>query len=80
MLKEAGISLDGLFLNMDGGFDSRELKEACMKEDIIPNIKPNPRNKQESEVPTKGENIFNDELYKGRYVIERTSVGRTASH
>jgi transposase len=74
MLKEAGISLDGLFLNMDGGFDSRELKEACMKEGIIPNIKPNPRNKQESEVPTKGENIFDDELYKGRYVIERTNA------
>ncbi len=36
MLKEAGISLDGLFLNMDGGFDSRELKEACIKKVLFP--------------------------------------------
>lgn len=80
MLKEAGISLDGLFLNADGGFDSRELKEACSKEGIIANIKPNPRNKQEDEVSETGVNIFDDELYKGRYVIERTNAGRTASH
>jgi hypothetical protein len=27
MLKEAGITLDGLFLNADSGFDSKELKK-----------------------------------------------------
>jgi transposase len=74
MLKEAGISLDGLFLNADGGFDSTELKEVCFKEGIIANIKPNPRNKQENKVPEAGEEIFDDQLYKGRYVIERTNA------
>ncbi len=55
-------------------FDSRELKEACSKEGIIANIKPNPKNKQEDEVSETGVNIFDDELYKGRYVIERTNA------
>ena len=74
MLKDAGISLDGLFLNADSGFDSRELKEACSKEGIIANIKPNPRNKQENKVAEIADNMFDDELYKGRYVIERTNA------
>lgn len=41
-LKEAEISLDGLFLNADPGFGSDSFREACGKENIIPNIKPNP--------------------------------------
>lgn len=59
---------------------SKELKNACSKEGIIANIKPNSRNKQENEVSEIGLNIFDAELYKGRYVIERTNAGRTASH
>ena len=74
MLKDAGISLDGLFLNADSGFDSKELKEVCSKEGIIANIKPNPRNKQDNKVIEITDKIFDDELYKGRYVIERTNA------
>ncbi|MFN3590453.1 MAG: IS5 family transposase [Spirosomataceae bacterium] len=74
MLKEVGIILDGLFLNADGGFDSKELKEACSKEGIIANIKPNSRNKQADTPSQTGVNIFDEELYKGRYVIERTNA------
>jgi hypothetical protein len=55
-------------------FDSIELKEACSKEGIIANIKPNPRNKQENKVPEITDNLFDNELYKGRYVIERTNA------
>ena len=74
MLKDAGISLDGLFLNADSGFDSKELKEVCSKEGIIANIKPNPRNKQDNKITEITDKIFDNELYKGRYVIERTNA------
>jgi len=38
MLKSAGINLDGLFLNADPGFDSASFRQACEKENIIPNV------------------------------------------
>ncbi len=74
MLKEAGVRLEGLFLNADGGFDSKELKEACYEEGVIANIKPNARNKREETLPIIGTTVFDEELYKGRYIIERTNA------
>ena len=43
MLKGADINLDGLFLNADPGFDSDSFRQACEKENIIPNVKPKRR-------------------------------------
>jgi hypothetical protein len=82
MLKEAGINLDGLFLNADPGFDSDSFREACEKENIIPNVKPNPRNSanQETELSPIGTAIFDELLYEDRTVIEHANAGRTASH
>ncbi|MEA5405601.1 transposase [Arcicella sp. DC2W] len=74
MLNEADVRLDGLFLNADGGFDSKELKEACCGEGVIANIKPNARNKREETLPVIGTTVFDEELYKGRYVIERSNA------
>ncbi len=51
LLKEAGIYLDGLFLNADAGFDSIEFHQACQKENIIPNVKPNKRNSNPENQP-----------------------------
>jgi hypothetical protein len=82
MLKEAGISLDGLFLNADPGFDSDSFREACEKENMIANIKANPRNStnQETELASIGAVIFDELLYQDRTVIEHANAGRTASH
>ena len=76
ILKQAGISLDGLFLNADPGFDSDLFKEACEKENIIPNVKPNPRNSgnQEPELTPIGTAIFDELLYKDRTVIEHANA------
>ena len=76
MLKQAEISLDGLFLNADSGFDSDSFREACEKENIIPNVKPNPRNagNQESELAPIGIAIFDEQLYKDRTVIEHANA------
>lgn len=76
ILKAAGINLKDLFLNADPGFDSKELREACQKEEIIPNLKANPRNSanQQQEPYQSGTHIFDDELYKDRYVIEHANA------
>jgi transposase len=76
LLKEAGISLNGLFLNADPGFDADDFRQACQKENIIPNIKANPRNtsQREQDPYESGTHIFDDELYKDRSVIEHANA------
>lgn len=76
LLKDAGINLQALFLNADPGFDSAGFRSACAKEEIIANVKPNPRSgSAESErVYQSGDHIFDEELYKDRSVIEHTNA------
>ena len=76
ILKDADINTDGLFLNADSGFDSAGFRQACGEENIIPNVKSNPRNAsaKEEEPYESGIHIFDEELYAGRYVIERSNA------
>lgn len=76
ILKKAGINLKDLFLNADSGFDSKEFRDACQKEEIIANVKINPRNSadQQKEPYQSGTHIFDDELYKDRSVIEHANA------
>lgn len=75
MLKDVGLDLKDLFLNADPGFDSEEFRKACEKENIIPNIKPNPRNSTKEQEPYEsGTHIFDEELYKDRSVIEHSNA------
>jgi len=76
ILKSAGINLKGLFLNADSGFDSKEFQEVCQKEEIIANVKPNPRNSanQQHEPYQSGTHIFDEELYEDRTVIEHANA------
>ena len=76
LLKEAGINLQHLFLNADPGFDSEGFRLACAKEEIIANVKPNPRNGagNSEEAYQSGEHIFDEELYKDRSVIEHANA------
>jgi hypothetical protein len=67
-LRNCNIRLDGLFLNANAGFDTTEFRECCYKNDIIDNIKHNKRNGKNDA------SLFNDELYKKRFVIERTNA------
>ena len=71
MLKDirlSNISTDGLFLNADAGFDTKEFRKSCFKNDIIDNIDKNKRNGEENE------SIFDTLLYRQRFVIERTNA------
>lgn len=65
-LKNLKIRTDGLFLNADSGFDTEEFRSYCYEVDIIGNIDQNKRN------GATGEHLFDDLLYKRRFVVERT--------
>lgn len=67
-IRLSNISTDGLFLNADAGFDTKEFRVSCFKNDIIDNIDKNKRNGEENE------SIFDALLYKQRFVIERTNA------
>lgn len=76
LLKEAGLDLKGLFLNADPGFDSAEFKAACEQEEIIANVKANPRNWAhiEQSVYETGTHVFDRQLYADRSVIEHANA------
>jgi transposase len=76
LLKQAGIHLKGLFLNADPGFDSVDFGKACQKQEMIANVKPNPRNADASQAEPYqvGTHIFDEELYKDRSVIEHANA------
>jgi transposase len=66
-LQRSNIDTRGLFLNADSGFDIEELRQLCYQQDITDNIDTNNRNGR------KCNGIFDELLYKKRYVIERTN-------
>ncbi len=69
VLENANIVLDGLFLNADAGFDSKELREKCQRKGIIPNFAANKRKGRKD-----NNYLFDSELYKERCSIERTNA------
>jgi transposase len=70
MIQSAGICLDGCFLNADAGFDAEDVRQACAAEGIETNIAPNPRNGSTLE----RDEIFDEQLYERRCVIERSNA------
>ena len=67
-LRACSIRIKGLFLNGDAGFDVLEFRKYCHENEIIDNIDLNPRNGIDREI------LFDDLLYKNRFVIERTNA------
>ena len=67
-IRASQISTDGLFLNADAGFDTNGFREFCIANDITPNIDVNKRNGGEKDY------LFDDLLYKCRFVVERTNA------
>lgn len=68
-LKTAGISVDGLFINADAGFDSQELLKILEQQGIFENIAINKRNGISDD-----DRLLDEKLYKERYAIERTNA------
>lgn len=64
----AGIEHRGLFLNADAGFDSKKMRAFFETLEINPNIAINKRNGGDHDY------LLDDELYEGRFVVERTNA------
>jgi transposase len=68
--KLTGLSLNGSYLNLDGGFDSTSHRKAIFNAGMIPNIKENPRNRTH---PKRGrQRLFNQAIHALRDRVERT--------
>jgi transposase len=70
-LNDARISCDGIFMNADAGFDSRNLRTLCEKFGIIPNFDFQKRNAKN---PDQNDYYFDSQLYKERFAVERTNA------
>lgn len=68
-LTQMGIPIDGLFLNADGGFDSKDFREILDRHGIILNAPQNRRNKSNVD----SDILLDEEMYKERFVVERTN-------
>lgn len=68
-LEQANIPVEGLFLNADAGFDSREFRLCCEKKEINANICFNKRKGNADR-----DEYFDQLLYNERYKIERTNA------
>lgn len=71
LLKKAGISVDGLFLNADAGFQSEAFKQVCQRHGIMLNV---PGKRLFTSNLDEDENCFDELMYKERYTIERTNA------
>ena len=68
--KRTGLVLEGAYLNLDGGFDSKANRKAIFKAGMIPNIKENPRNRKTTKRGRK--RFFNRAIHALRDRVERT--------
>ena len=62
-MKTLGICLVGTFLNADSAFDTHAARRLCFNHRLVPNIAENKRGRKP---------LFDAELYKGRFVSERS--------
>ncbi|MEM9897692.1 MAG: transposase [Bacteroidota bacterium] len=70
-LQRAGIATEGLFLNGDAGFDAEKMREICERHGITANIAQYTKRRMNPNV--KGY-LFDSELYKERFAVERTNA------
>src|SRR2546427_8881921 len=68
--KMTGLVLQGAYLNLDGGFDSKHNRKLIFNAGLIPNIKENPRNRKTTQRGRK--RLFNEAIHALRMRVERT--------
>jgi len=69
-LEEADIPVEGLFLNADAGFDSKNFRDSCAEKEINANVCFNKRSGKTQD----REEYFDQDLYNERYAVERTNA------
>ena len=68
-IKDSGLSVSGLFLNADAGFDSALFRRGCHQQEVFPNVAFNKRRGMR-----RDDELLDELLYKERYSIERTNA------
>jgi Transposase DDE domain len=68
--KQVGLDLRGAYLNLDGGFESKDNRKMIFNAGMIPNIKENPRNRKTTKRGRK--RLFNAAIHALRVQVERT--------
>lgn len=68
-LEQANIDVNGLFLNADAGFDSKDFRNSCSEKQINANVCFNKRNGN-----SHRDEYFDPKLYDERYAVERTNA------
>lgn len=68
-LEMANIPIDGLFVNADSGFDSKDFRNICAGKGVFANVDINNRNGG-----LDNDNLLDEELYDERYSIERSNA------
>jgi len=69
-LQEAEIRVEGLFLNADAAFDSKDFRNFSEQKGIIPNFDRNKRNSKNIDY----QYLKDEEVYKERFVVERANA------
>ena len=65
-----GLEIEGAYLNLDGGFDSRRNRKAIFNAGLVPNVRENLRNRK---APKRGrKRLFNAAVHALRLCVERT--------
>lgn len=69
-MKRLGLDIRGAYFNGDKAFDTKDARKTCFNHGLYPNI---PENKRNRKKPKRGrKRLHNKEVYKNRYVIERS--------
>ena len=68
--KLTDLEINGSYLNLDGGFDSRHNRKAIFNAGLIPNVKENPRNRKTLKRGRR--RLFNAAIHLLRLRVERT--------
>ena len=68
-IKDSSLSVSGLFLNADAGFDSAQFRLDCHRQGVFPNVAFNKRRGMR-----RDDELLDELLYKERYSIERTNA------
>ena len=68
-LKASVLSVSGLFLNADAGFDTEQFRRGCHEHEVFPNVAFNKRRGKQRE-----EEFLDELLYEQGYTIERTNA------
>src|SRR5260221_9929630 len=69
-MKHLGLVIAGAFFNADSAFDTKEARKVCFNHQVVPNMAENKRNRKS--VKRGRKRLFNLEVYKDRFVSERS--------